>query len=122
MAFECDLAAKDIKLAAVFSPPKGVANDRAERTAASVVVFGREHATEERLHLQNLKKVAADEHPLSITGLAADSEIKCRCSPGKDAGKALLVIADLFPQQLFALNRPQEQIRPHQFFPAKLER
>jgi hypothetical protein len=80
--------------------PERIADHRSRRTASPPVIFIGNHAAHQRLDSQCLEKVAAHPQALRISRLAARGQIESRVAPSEDAGKRLLMIADLLPLRI----------------------
>src|SRR5262245_4828348 len=99
MIGDCELAANDVCVAAVFTLPEFVTQDDSGRGTARCVIRVCEHATARGIYAERTIKVAADiKHPRR-THFTAGREVPAVCAPGEDSVECLLPVADLFPNR-----------------------
>src|SRR6185312_14637221 len=86
----------DVSIAAELALPEAVADYRAGRAAALVVISRVKNAPENRLNTENIKEFAAHPEPVGIAGLAAIGKIKGGGTEGERV-KALRLAPNLLP-------------------------
>lgn len=110
-AVEVDFRAQHRRLAAEFALPERIADHRARRGAVAHVVGCGKHATQQRLHAQHGKKVAAHKQAvLREAVLAALGKIEGSAVPRHYSGKAFLPLADKLPQRIGQFGAPPVEI------------
>src|SRR5207249_3848844 len=95
-----ELAPDDVDIAGVFALPERVANNQTRRGAAPLIICFREEATARWLYTEGSEEVATNVKQPGRPHLPARSKISIVCPPGKDAGKGLLSLPDLLPNQI----------------------
>ena len=92
-----ELSAYHIGLAAVFTLPVRIAEDGSSGRAFLLIVRGKEQAAQCGLNAQGLEELPADPEALHVVNFTGRRNIELRGSPGKNAGKALLLRVNLLP-------------------------
>src|SRR5712664_3672401 len=95
-----ELAPDDVDIAGVFSLPERMADNQTRSGAAPLIVRCHEQATARWLYPQGSEEVATNVKQPGRPHLPARSEVTIVCPPGEDAGKGLLSLSDLLPNQI----------------------
>src|SRR5690242_9600772 len=96
---ERDRAADDILSTSEVILPKTIAQDSHTGAAATVIV-GHDKTAGGRANTESIEVTTAGKNPVRVADFAALSKIKLRGTPGKNTGKNILMISELFPERI----------------------
>src|SRR5207302_4503313 len=92
--------AGDGGVSAEFALPERVADHRAGRSAAGLIVLRREGSTNRRRNSEDLEEIAADEQAFSESHFSTFRKIEARGAPTHRSRKALLPGANALPERV----------------------
>src|SRR6266851_3575618 len=99
MTIECDGASDDLAIAPIMALPKIVGQDSRGRAAAPVIIR-RKCTSQNGPDSEGMKKVATDHTAVGAAHLTARCQIEPMRAPGEDAGKHVLMVANLLPDRV----------------------
>src|SRR5262245_23611979 len=111
MAVERDLPSYDRRVASVCAAPERVADDRAGRTAAALIIGAGEDPPQLGPNSERIEEISAHPQPVFCKALlAARGQVEGRGAPGEEAVKSLLPFLKQFPERIGQLRAPPVEI------------
>src|SRR5438270_1198255 len=75
-----------------------------------MIIVVAHQTSQQRPHIERLKKISAHPKPLRVMRLPSGCQIEALIAPSEDARKSLLVIADLLPLRVGEVGMPVREI------------